>query len=770
MLLNKILYGVISMSLFLFVPDSFLNAQQKTVKDANIVGHVLSVADGEHIPYVAVMIDGTNIAAMTDATGHFMLKDLPHGKLVLTASAMGYKAMSKEVTVTGPDIYEVNFELEDDTFNLEGTVVTASRNETNKKFSPTIVNVSSSKLFNAVSAATLSEGASFQPGVRIENSCSNCGSMQLRINGLEGQYTQILMDSHPIFSSLAGVYGLEMLPVSMVERVEVIRGGGSALFGSSAIGGVVNIITKEPLRNSFHFSDSFNVMGKNSLDNNTSLNGSFVSDDFKTGVYIFAMARYRDAYDRNNDGFSDLPKLKSATLGARAYRKIDAYSKLTLEYHHINEFRRGGDQFEKQPHEAEIAEQLRHNMDGGSLRYDYVSPNTRHLVNAHVAMQHIGRESYYGVGCNPNAYGTTKDLTVTAGAQYVYKINRFLWSPSDLSFGVEYSYNGLEDRMSGYNRELSQHTHVIGGYVQNEWKSDFLNLIIGARIDKHNLMKNVVVSPRVNVRYTPVEWLGLRASYSSGFRAPQAFNEDLHIEAVGGNVSIIRTDPNLRPEYSHSVSASADFYHSFGKVQTNLLVEGFYTRLNDIFQLTGGDAADEDGNRILTRVNAYGAYVTGLNAELMVGIPDVFDVQLGYTFQKSMFVNPFTWSEQVAAQRNMFRSPEHYAYLTSNFHLWRTLKLSVFGNFTGPMLVQHASTGEGIPDSERWTESFTDLGANLSYLFKLKGNLGIELNAGVRNVMDSFQKDLDFGANKDAGYVYGPSVPRTWFVGLKFSI
>lgn len=83
----------------------------------------------------------------------------------------------------------------------------------------------------------------FQSGLRVETNCGNCGTTQLRINGLEGQYSQVLLDSRPIFSSLASVYGLEQLPVAMIERVEVIRGGGSALFGANAIGGVVNIIT-----------------------------------------------------------------------------------------------------------------------------------------------------------------------------------------------------------------------------------------------------------------------------------------------------------------------------------------------------------------------------------------------------------------------------------------------------------------------------------------------------------------------------------------------
>lgn len=731
------------------------NSQGKNIPDANIVGHVISKSGKIHLPYITIGIEGTNIATMTDATGHYLLKNLPEGELSIVAACLGYKTISRKVIISKAEIIEINFEMEEDALNLDGTIVSATKNETNKKTSSTIVNVLSSKLFSTVSSNTLSESICFQPGVRVENSCANCGAVQLRINGLEGQYTQMLLDSAPIFSSLAGVYGLEQLPVSMIERVEVIRGGGSALFGSNAIGGVVNIITKEPLRNSVTLSESLNVFGKNSIDNNTSLNGSFVSDDYKTGVYLFGLIRNRSAYDRNGDGFSDIPELNSSTLGFRAYRKINTRSKLTAEYHHIGEYRRGGDRLDLQPHEAEIAEQTRHNIDGGSLRYDFFSKDSRHLLSVHTAMQHIDRKSYYGTNMNPDAYGNTKDLSVNSGIHYTWKINRLIWSPSDLSFGIEYNYNALHDNMLGYGRELKQNTSIIGGYIQNEWKNETVNLLAGARIDKHNLMKNPVISPRINIRYTPVDWIGLRASYSSGFRAPQAFNEDLHIEAVGGTVSIIRLAPDLKPEYSHSLSASADFYHNFGRVQTNLLVEGFYTRLNNVFELINTETFDSYGNLIFERTNTSGAQVTGLNTELMIGIPEIFDIQIGYTFQKSLFLKDFEWSTDIVPQRNMFRSPDHYAYITSNFHIWKTLKLSVYGNVTGPMLVQHTSTGENIPDSEKWTETFADAGLNLSYEFKISGNFRIETNAGVKNMFDQFQKDLDYGATKDAGYIYG---------------
>lgn len=130
----------------------------------------------------------------------------------------------------------------------------------------------SAKTFNLVNACSLADGLNFQPGVRVENDCQNCGFTQVRINGLDGHYSQILMNSRPVFSALAGVYGLEQIPATMIDRVEVMRGGGSALFGSSAVGGTINIITKDPMVNTANVSHQLTSIGvTGALDNNTTM-------------------------------------------------------------------------------------------------------------------------------------------------------------------------------------------------------------------------------------------------------------------------------------------------------------------------------------------------------------------------------------------------------------------------------------------------------------------------------------------------------------------
>ncbi len=767
----KFLYTAISLAALCLAaaaaPDN-TDPQRRKPSDANAHGHVVDARTHEHIPFATISVKGTTIGTTTDATGHYYLKNLPEGEITVVAESVGYKAAEQTVAVRSGKSVEVNFEMSEETLAMDAVVVSATRNETNKKSTAVVVNVASAKLFENTASTNLAESMKFQSGLRVENNCGNCGTMQLRINGLEGQYSQILLDSAPIFSSLAGVYGLEQLPVAMIERVEVIRGGGSALFGSNAIGGVVNIITKEPLRNSLTVSNLTDIIEDGTAEYNTSLNGSFVSDDGRAGLYLFGMIKNRSAYDRNDDGFSDIPQVKSETVGFRGYYKTSIRSKLTAEYHHIHEFRRGGDVLDLPPHMAEIAEQIEHDIDGGSLRFDAFSADSRHRGNVYVSAQRISRDSYYGTGKDPDAYGKTKDLTAVVGAQYTYSFDKCLFMPAQFTVGGEYSYNDLDDHSIGFGRKLLQTVRTAGAFVQNEWRSDKFNIIVGGRLDKHSMIDKPIFSPRANVRYSPHENVGLRLSYSSGYRAPQAYNEDLHIDALNNQSAIIVLDPDLKPEYSHSLSGSADLYHNFGKLQANLLVEGFYTDLDDVFTLTK-TGEDAEGNIIKMRRNASGATVAGITSELKIGIPNVFEVQLGYTFQRSRYDDPEQWSDDVEPQRRMFRTPDHYGYLAASADITRNLRASLFGNYTGRMLVQH-NAGRIEHDSDRLTPAFWDMGLRFSYTFRLTNVISMQLDAGVKNIFDSFQSDLDYGPSKDSVYIYGPSLPRTYFVGLKFTM
>ena len=738
----------------------------KDNSDAHIYGHVIDKATGEHLPYIFVLLKGTTIGVSTENTGHYMIRNVPEGTFVVEVSAVGYKTQSREVTIKKGRSYEINFVLEEDRVQLDGVIVSATRSETTRRTSPTLVNVVGMDIYNKTNSSTVAQGLAFQPGVRVENNCQNCGFQQVRINGLDGQYTQILIDSRPIFSSLAGVYGIEQLPANMVDRIEVMRGGGSALFGSSAIAGTVNIITKEPIRNSASISHTLTSIGLSpSFHNTTDINASIVSEDNKLGLAVFGQNTLKDAWDANGDGFTELSKISGQTVGFRGYVKTGYYSKITAEYHHLEEFRRGGDQLDLPPHEVMIAEQTKHGINTGGLKFDWFSKNQKHRFNAFASMQHIGRESYYGAGMDSNAYGKTTDLTWVAGAQYIYRFTKCLFMPADLTAGLEYNEDYLRDNMWGYNRTTDQTVRIVSAYAQNEWKNERWGILIGGRLDKHNLIKDLIFSPRANLRYNPTKNINLRASYSYGFRAPQAFDEDLHIDNVGGTVSMIRLAEDLKVEKSQSVSVSADMYHSWGNWQANVLVEGFFTDLGDVFALKeiGFDA---NGVLIKERYNESGARVFGGNLEGKVAWKNVFQIQLGMTAQSSKYKEARSWADDVEATRRMFRPPDFHAYITASYNPLKQLTLALTGTYTGKMLVEHHA---GMIEKNRTEETpaFCDMGFKAAYEFNIYKSFALQLNAGVQNMFNSFQKDFDSGADRDSGYMYGPTLPRTVYFGIK---
>ena len=614
--------------------------------DAHIHGHVIDKATGEHLPYIVVMLKGTTIGVTTEHTGHYMIRNIPEGRFTIEVSAIGYKTQTREVNIAKGRSYEVNFTLEEDFVQIDGVIVSATRSETTRRMSPTLVNVVGMDTYDRTNATTVAQGLSFQPGVRVENNCQNCGFQQVRINGMDGQYTQILIDSRPIFSALAGVYGIEQLPANMVDRVEVMRGGGSALFGSSAIAGTVNIITKEPVRNSAAISHTTtSIAGSSALHNTTDINASIVSEDNKLGIAVFGQNTAKDAWDANGDGFTELSAISGQTMGFRGYLKTGLYSKLTAEYHHLQEFRRGGDNLDLPPHEAMIAEQTEHGINTGGLKFDWFSKDQRHRLNAFASLQHIDRKSYYGAGKDPNAYGKTTDLTWVGGAQYIYKSEKCVFMPADLTVGLEYNEDYLRDNMWGYNRTTDQTVRIVSAYAQNEWKNSQWGILLGGRLDKHNLIGGIIFSPRANIRYNPTENVNFRASYSYGFRAPQAFDEDLHIDNVGGTVSMIRLSDDLAVEKSQSVSVSADIYHSWGNWQANMLAEGFFTDLDDVFALR--ELGFENGILIKERHNESGARVFGGNLEGKVAYKNLLQVQMGVTVQKSRYKESRSWGEGV---------------------------------------------------------------------------------------------------------------------------
>lgn len=755
------------------------NPTNNPVKEGNsIYGHVIDKDSEEGLSFATVLIVETGEGTVTDEDGYFTFKKLQVGEYTLRVQFMGYETQEKKVTVNKDYGVDLHFKLKAESFITDEVVVSANRNETNRRLAPVVVNVMSSRLFETVNSNDLAKSLNFQSGLRVENTCQNCGFPQVRINGLEGSYSQILINSRPVMSALSGVYGLEQIPVNMIERVEVVRGGGSALFGANAVGGTINIITKDPVNNSFQVSTTLSNMNGKSWEQYFGANASLVSPENTYGIAVYQSYRNRNPYDSDGDGFSELGKLNMNTFGLRAYYRPNGLNRLSIEYHTTNEYRRGGNKFDLEPHETDITEMTRHIINSGGISYDAFWNEYKHKLSLYGSVQHIDRNSYYGALQDPNAYGKTDDLTYVGGAMYVGNYDRFLFSPSTFTAGLEYQNNSLHDIMTGYQRDMKQDVRIASAFVQNEWKLDYFVILGGLRFDKHNLVNKPIFSPRINVLYKPTEGLQGRLTWSTGFRAPQAYDEDLHVTAVGGEGVLIKLADGLKPESSNSFSGSIDWTSHVGHWGTNILLEGFYTQLDDVFVVEniGRDAA---GNMVKERRNGNGARVYGVNIDGKIAHGTKAMLQVGFTVQRSEYTSLEAWSqdESVAKIKYMPRTPDCYGYFTFTSSPFKNFDWALSGVYTGKMYVPHYApkdlpeeyVGQYITKDEMvHTPGFFECNIKVNYTFILKEHIKLQVNCGMQNIFNAFQEDLDQGKYRDSGYFYGPTQPRTFFMGLKF--
>ncbi|HMP74501.1 MAG TPA: TonB-dependent receptor [Kiritimatiellia bacterium] len=634
---------------------------------------------------------------------------------------------------------------------LHEVVVTGTRTERTLAEVPVRTEVIRRSDLDTLGALTLADAVEFTSGVRVENNCQNCGFNQIRILGLEGAYSQILIDGQPLLSSLAAVYGIEHIPARMIERIEIVKGGGSALYGPGAVAGVVNIISRDPRESGGEVEVLLqDVDGTSSV----SVGGlaSAVSEDGTTRLTVYGQMIDQDPYDRTGDGFSDITERQLQSFGFRLGQDLGPHAGLTLHYSRTFEDRRGGDRLDLPEFQAEVAESVQAIRDVGGLTLAHApSPRWDYQLTASFALTE--RDSYYGSGQDPDAYGFSKNPIYILDSQINHHLDRHT-----LTWGAQYQREELEDQQPAYDRFTDETYDNLGLFLQDEWRAtDAITLILGGRIDKHSEIDDPILSPRLAAKWSADHALAFRAAYAEGFRAPQVFDEDLHITQVGGEGQVIRNDPELKEERSRSLSGGFEWTPALGDRALGLLEATlFYTQLRDAFALENTDDPDTPDFEF-TRLNRGGAKVYGAEINLGYQIPDLFEISLGYVHQRARFDDP----DEDFDTRDYFRTPDDYAVLKL---IWRNpdlVDLFIGAKYTGSMKVPHYA---GFIEEDRLatTPSFLTWDVSLS-----RRIAGIRWTAGVKNLTDEFQSDLDLGPERDAGYIYGPRTPRTFFLSAK---
>lgn len=765
--MKKIVYS-------LFLVSAFAVAQNTR---ATISGKVTS--EGEPVPYASIYIKGGTTGTSADADGNYQLT-VSSWEIKLVAQAQGFKSQTRLINLSdeGADKI-VNFNLAVGNEILDEVVITGTRTEKRKTDSPVIVNLIDSETLRQVTATDLSEGLRFQPGLRVEVDCQTCNYTQIRMNGLQGGYSQILINGRPIFSPLTGLYGLEQIPVNMIERIEVVRGGVSALYGSSAIGGTVNVLTKIPKKNGYSLSYTFQDIDGGANQNLINGNATVINEMVNAGANFFVSNRRRTAYDANGDYFSELPELKDNSFGVNAFFLLDENSKLEASFSSMYEYRFGGEMVDKPAYLTKQSEERTHNVLMGSLDYQ-LNFDTSSLI-FYYGGQRTDRDHYTGIvpddAIEQQAffadppYGRSEVTTHQGGTQYNQRFDAFFGGTTVLTGGVEYVYDDVFDEIDAYNYLIDQTTKNLGVFFQNDWEvTPELNFLAGFRVDKHNLVDHAIFSPRLSLLYKLKETTQFRVGWGTGFRAPQAFDADLHIAFAGGGVSRISLADDLEEERSNSYTASINYDKASEHFIGGVTAEGFYTHLNDVFyQFPLGE--DGFGERFEKR-NGSGATVKGITLEVRANYDYILELEAGFTLQSSRFDDAVENIEGLPSRQDFLRTPNDYGYATLTYTPMEKLIASANIVYTGTLDIIHfAGEGTGqIVDDYDLTPTFTELSLRAGYTFELpKWSTGLELFGGVKNVTNSYQDDFDIGKNRDSNYIYGPAAPRTIFVGLKIS-
>ncbi len=752
-------------------------------------------SNNEPVPFASIYIKGGVNGVTSNEDGFYKFK-IPTGKILIEVSSQGFRKTSKEITAKVNEKIKLNFELIEDALGLDEVVISATRNRVERKETPVVVSTIKPRLLTATQSASMADGLNYAPGVRVETNCQNCGFTQVRLNGLDGGYTQVLLNSRPVFTSLIGVYGLEQIPTNIIERIEVVRCGGSALYGSSAIAGTVNVITKDPILNTWEIGSNFAFIDGKSIDRTLTFNTSLVADNLNSGVSLFGMNRNRESLDVNGDGFTELVELTNTTVGAKAFVKPTEKSRISLNLNSIKEYRRGGNKLNLAPQFTDITEELDHDTFIGGADYEIYSKNDSGKFQIYTSASYTDRGSYYGglgggrtkqdtILAN-NAFGTTKDLAWVNGLQYTKSFK----NKDVLTVGSEYNFTSTEDKIEGYNRLVDQSVKSFGVYGQYEWKpSEKFTALLGARLDNVNvdgtytigtIARNVDVSqttlsPRLTISYQFTDALKFRGGYARGFRAPQAFNEDVHISSVGGEPQFVILSDNLKTEFSNAFTGSLNYSKNINLLQLDFLVEGFYTTLENPFTLVSTGSTLSNGSIVEEVRNGSGAKVYGTNFEFGVSPNPKWQFQLGGTIQASKYDEPqvlFETDGTTPGESNIVvdefvRNPNFYGYLNTSWLPSEKFNLDITGTYTGGMTVPRVISDTGFLQLNGVTDFF-DLNLKLESHIDFNENFMTTFSAGVKNMFNAYQNDFDSGPTRDSDYIYGPNAPRTFFIGIKF--
>ncbi|MCH6257102.1 TonB-dependent receptor [Puniceicoccaceae bacterium K14] len=669
-------------------------------------------------------------------------------------------------------------------------VSTGTRTERIAKEAPIRTELLTSDTFRSAGARDLSSALEYLPGVRSEANCQNCGTAEIKMLGLGAGYNRLLFDGQPLFSGLASVYGIEQIPTAFISRIEVVKGGASSLYGPGAVAGVINILPNEPVVN----KQSYDIAIE-SVKGQPFSSMSFIQDwsqaEGATALSVYGQFNDNTAIDLNGDGFSEITEKQFATIGINGWIYPTENGKLSLNYSYSWEKRRGGNAFDLLPHETQITEQLEHDWHRGGITWESQIGEINYQLTG--SLSYVQRDSYYGgVGSvelpGEENYDATEYKTALEDSSLLYGYSDTTRHYFDshfskqlgnhyLSWGAQYQIDDVFDEKrdqhgnalrsdgsladyKGQDPIASGDFSNLGIYAQNEWTpTTSTTFITGVRVDKHSELDDWIVSPRFALRYTSSDAWTWRASIATGFRAPEIFDEDLHIEILDDPT---RTQNANDLNEESSTSFSARFVWTPKSNGNRWQVDGdiYRTEIRDTFIVPDIVYIDLNGNPYKERTNTDGAVIQGFELNTIYQLSKQWSTQVGITYVDAAFETAQEVLQGVFEKRYL-ETPEWGGVAQLKYENDKFVDIFLGLIYTGPMIAAREAEGS----LNRNTSEFFvfDLTFTKHLHLDLRGKeLHIDLMAGVKNLLDERQPDLTIGPDRDTTYFYGPRFPRSY--------
>lgn len=738
-------------------------------QSGTISGYVKS--NNTPVAFANVGLLGTTYGNVSKMNGSFQIKDLPFGDYTLVVSMIGYEKIKRGVSLSAATpTLNFNFEFVEIANKLDDVVVSGTLKEVSKMDSPVPIEVYTKDFFRANPTPSIFESLQNVNGVRPQLNCNVCNTGDIHINGLEGPYTMVLIDGMPIVSGLATVYGLTGIPQSLIERVEIVKGPASTLYGSEAVGGLINIITKKPGNAPQTSVDVFATgWGEVNTDIGLKYNLGKKAESL-LGINYFT---YQNPLDKNNDNFTDL------TLQDR----ISIFNKINFERKNNRVFSIAG----RYVYEDRWGGEMNWNTEnrGGTEVYGesiytsrwetfgiYQLP-TSELLNFQFSANGHNQNSFYGnTSYNADQYVAFGQLTwnKTVGKH-------------DVVAGAVYRYTHYDDNTpatfdTDINQNNASRTHLPGAFIQDEITLNQANkVLLGMRYD-HNSLHGSIVTPRVNYKWNSTDKKNiLRISAGNGYRVANVFTED-HAALTGART--VEFEGELDPETSWNanvnfvkkiytrnstyigIDASA-FYTYF----TNRILPDYETDPNKIIY------SNLEGNSISKGVslNLDAAWESGLKINAGVTVMDV------------------TIEENGERQRQLLTESVQGVW-SIGYTFSNGILVDYTGNLYGPMLLPLLGERDDRPGESPW---FSIQNIQLTKKFGDKW----EVYGGVKNLLnftpaansiarsfDPFDRNVTFDTNDqavstpnnpnaltfDPTYVYASNQGIRGFLGIRFTV